>query len=99
MEGVTVDGHHPECCVTFGRGGPHIGCVRSLADGTDRHHFLPLVYRWYQWLPFIGIVGSQCCRQPRAWVSFTNDFYDVIKYGGGAKWRRNTQNFYGACPA
>ena len=24
MEGVTVDGHHPECRVTFGRGGPHI---------------------------------------------------------------------------
>ena len=22
MEGVTVDGHHPECRVTFGRGGP-----------------------------------------------------------------------------
>ena len=22
--GVTVDGHHPECRVTFGRGGPHI---------------------------------------------------------------------------
>ena len=24
MEGVTVCGHHPECRVTFGRGGPHI---------------------------------------------------------------------------
>ena len=24
MEGVTVYGHHPECRVTFGRGGPHI---------------------------------------------------------------------------
>ena len=24
MEGVTVFGHHPECRVTFGRGGPHI---------------------------------------------------------------------------
>ena len=24
MEDVTVDGHHPECRVTFGRGGPHI---------------------------------------------------------------------------
>ena len=24
MEGVTVDCHHPECRVTFGRGGPHI---------------------------------------------------------------------------
>ena len=24
MEGVTVDGHHPECRVTFGRGGPRI---------------------------------------------------------------------------
>ena len=24
MEGVTVDGHHLECRVTFGRGGPHI---------------------------------------------------------------------------
>ena len=24
MEGVTVCGHHPECGVTFGRGGPHI---------------------------------------------------------------------------
>ena len=24
MEGVTVGGHHPECHVTFGRGGPHI---------------------------------------------------------------------------
>ena len=24
MEGVTVCGHHPECHVTFGRGGPHI---------------------------------------------------------------------------
>ena len=23
MEGVTVCGHHPECRVTFGRGGPH----------------------------------------------------------------------------
>ena len=23
MEGVTVGGHHPECRVTFGRGGPH----------------------------------------------------------------------------
>ena len=22
MEGVTVDGHHPECRVIFGRGGP-----------------------------------------------------------------------------
>ena len=21
---VSLDGHHPECCVTFGRGGPHI---------------------------------------------------------------------------
>ena len=24
MEGVTVCGHHPECRVTFARGGPHI---------------------------------------------------------------------------
>ena len=24
MEGVTVCGHHSECRVTFGRGGPHI---------------------------------------------------------------------------
>ena len=24
MAGVTVCGHHPECRVTFGRGGPHI---------------------------------------------------------------------------
>ena len=24
MEGVTVCGHHQECRVTFGRGGPHI---------------------------------------------------------------------------
>ena len=24
MKGVTVYGHHPECRVTFGRGGPHI---------------------------------------------------------------------------
>ena len=24
IEGVTVCGHHPECRVTFGRGGPHI---------------------------------------------------------------------------
>ena len=24
MDGVTVFGHHPECRVTFGRGGPHI---------------------------------------------------------------------------
>ena len=24
MEDVAVDGHHPECRVTFGRGGPHI---------------------------------------------------------------------------
>ena len=24
MEGVTVDGHHPDCRVTFGRGEPHI---------------------------------------------------------------------------
>ena len=23
MEGVTVDGQHPECRVAFGRGGPH----------------------------------------------------------------------------
>ena len=24
MEGVTLCGHHPECRVTFRRGGPHI---------------------------------------------------------------------------
>ena len=29
MEGVTVDGHHPECRVTFGRGGPRKILLKS----------------------------------------------------------------------
>ena len=33
MEGVTVCGHHPECRVTFGRGGPHI--VQKSGDKTS----------------------------------------------------------------
>ena len=32
MEGVTVFGHHPECRVTFGRGGPHIVWLDPRTD-------------------------------------------------------------------
>ena len=53
MEGVTVCGHHPECRVTFGRGGPHIAC-RSSSDSTwivwkakiyHLHHWF--MHLWY----------------------------------------------------
>ena len=38
MEGVTVCGHHPECRVTFGRGGPHIvwGEKEDLTQSYDK---------------------------------------------------------------
>ena len=32
MEGVTVYGHHPECLVSFGRGGPHIVWLDPRTD-------------------------------------------------------------------
>ena len=32
MEGVTVCGHHPECRVTFERGGPHIVWLDPRTD-------------------------------------------------------------------
>ena len=37
MEGVIVYGHHLECCVTFGRGGPHI------VPRTDQRTFLETI--------------------------------------------------------
>ena len=54
MEGVTVCGHHPECHVTFGRGGK---CTLNKWD--EKHAFYhPLKYKKKLLLRWIHILKS-----------------------------------------